>query len=325
MTRKDEWDFSFSMPGLARDAHRRDDKAWLNETQGLATSRFYLFVGEQIVVHETHGHLQAHVSAAIAQQCGYGRDQAIFLGTHLKDGSPTFAARVGTLAKEHAGTESAHGHGTIFVEGLAHVRLADLRALAIAAELSPLDLNALATAKALFSWHRSHRFCAQCGEPSVVSEAGWRRDCSACGAMHFPRTDPCVIMLITYQDNCLLGNHSRLTNNVWTTLAGFMEPGETIEEAVRREIHEEVGLNVGSVTYGASQPWPFSTNLMTGCFGEALGSAITIDRDELDDARWFSRQEVAQMAAGTHPQGLLIAPRLSIAHWLIKQWQGPLV
>ena len=165
-----------------------------------------------------------------------------------------------------------------------------------------------------------HRFCANCGEPTAVTQAGWRRDCPACKAQHFPRTDPVVIMLASHGERCLLGRSYRFIAKSWSCLAGFVETGETIEQAVRRETLEEAGIACGRVTYLQSQPWPFPMSLMIGCHAQALNTEIVVDRSELEDARWFEREEVALMLLRRHPDGLLTPPPVAIAHHIIRAW-----
>jgi NAD+ diphosphatase len=181
-------------------------------------------------------------------------------------------------------------------------------------------LPPLAEAKALLGWHARHRFCPNCGTRTNVVEAGWRRDCPSCQAQHFPRTDPVVIMLPFSGDACVLGRSHRFVRSMWSCLAGFMEPGETIEEAVGRETREECGIICGRVRYFASQPWPFPSSLMIGCHAEALSREIVIDRAELDDARWFEREEVAAMLLRCHPEGLTTPPEVAIAYHIIRAW-----
>jgi len=196
-------------------------------------------------------------------------------------------------------------------------RFAELRG--VMADLTPRDAELAATARALLSWHRSHRFCAACGAPSDPVGGGWQRHCAACGASHFPRTDPVVIMLVVRGNRLLLGRSPGWPEGMFSALAGFVEPGETIEAAVRREVAEEAGIVVGRVRYLASQPWPFPASLMLGCLGEAETDEIVLDPAELDDARWFTREEVADIVAGTHPE---VRPprRGAIAAFLVNAW-----
>jgi len=196
-------------------------------------------------------------------------------------------------------------------------RFAELRTAMT--RLEGADAGILATAKALLSWHATHRFCARCGAPTEPSQAGWQRACPACGAHHFPRTDPVVIMLVTHGDRLLLGRSPGWPPGMHSLLAGFVEPGETVEAAVRREVAEETGVTVGRVDYLASQPWPYPASLMLGCRAEALSEAITIDPLEIESARWVTRAEMLAAVAGKHPE---IRPprRGAIAGFLIGHW-----
>lgn len=196
----------------------------------------------------------------------------------------------------------------------------DLRSVATQGLVPPGEAGALAQAKSLLLWHARHRFCANCGAPTAPGQAGLRRDCAACGAQHFPRTDPVTIMLVSHGDRCLLGRQARFVAGSYSCLAGFVSPGETIEDAVRREVLEEAGILVGRVRYLLSQPWPFPSSLMIGCLAEALDDAITLEREELEDGRWFSRQDAALMLERTHPDGLITPPPMAIAHHLIRAW-----
>ncbi|MFQ1699330.1 NAD(+) diphosphatase [Loktanella agnita] len=194
---------------------------------------------------------------------------------------------------------------------------AELRA--IMTRLTPMDAELAATAKAVLGWHVSHRFCARCGAESAMAMAGWQRDCAACGGHHFPRTDPVVIMLITHGNSVLLGRSPGWPEGMYSLLAGFVEPGETLEAAVRREVFEEVGVRVGPVGYLASQPWPFPASLMFGCAGQALDTELTIDPVEIEEAMWVSREELAQAFAGQHPR-ILPARKGAIARFLLENW-----
>lgn len=233
------------------------------------------------------------------------RHEQVFLGT--LEGRPVFAQLLDAGAAE------------LFKDDVAF-QVIDLRAVAVQGVVAPDELGMLAQAKALFHWHATHRFCARCGSATDVSCAGFRRDCPSCGAQHFPRTDPVAIMLVARGEACLLGRQARFVANSYSCLAGFIEPGETLEAAVRRETLEEAGIRVGAVRYLASQPWPFPASLMIGCIGEALSHTITLDEDELEDARWFSRDEVRLMLDRRHPDGLITPPPMAIAHFLLRSW-----
>ena len=183
----------------------------------------------------------------------------------------------------------------------------------------------LAEARSLIDWHGRHRFCAQCGTPSVVASGGWVRHCPNCKAHHFPRVDPVVIMLAAKGERCLLGRGRRRVGSRFSCLAGFMEPGETLEEAVRREIFEESGIQIGRVRYLASQPWPFPSSLMMGFLAEALSEEITIDPDEIAEARWFERDEVRAMVERSRfddqiPGVVTLPPPLAIGHQIARRW-----
>ncbi|MBJ3762655.1 NAD(+) diphosphatase [Maribius pontilimi] len=190
------------------------------------------------------------------------------------------------------------------------------------AVMTRLDARACelaATARALLEWHRIHRFCARCGVASEPAQAGWQRSCPECGAHHFPRTDPVAIMLITHGNDLLLGRSPGWPERMYSLLAGFVEPGETLEAAVRRETFEEAGVRVGRVRYLASQPWPFPASLMLGCHGDATSRDITIDPAEIEHAIWVSREEMVRAFAGDHPD-ISPAREGAIAHFLIRNW-----
>jgi NAD+ diphosphatase len=220
-------------------------------------------------------------------------DAPLFLG--LRDGEPRF---------------SALPDGKIAFDTRAHFGLLG--------QLGERDAPLFATALSLANWHRRHLFCSVSGHSTLVVRGGWSRQCVDCGAEHFPRTDPVVIMLATHDDRLLLGRQPQYPAGRYSALAGFVEPGETIEAAVARELHEEAGIHVADVRYVASQPWPFPSSLMIGCTSRALGEELVIDRTELDDARWFTREEVAASMAKAGP--FVPPPRFAIAHTLLQDW-----
>jgi NAD+ diphosphatase len=185
--------------------------------------------------------------------------------------------------------------------------------------LNARDAELAATAKAILGWHEGHGFCARCGVETHISHAGWQRTCPACNAPHFPRTDPVVIMLITHGNSVLMGRSPGWPEGMYSLLAGFVEPGETLEAAVRREVFEEAGVQVGVVNYLASQPWPFPASLMFGCMGEATSTEITIDPVEIEDAFWVNREEMMEVFTGNHPK-ILPARKGAIAHFLLENW-----
>ena len=187
--------------------------------------------------------------------------------------------------------------------------------------LSPMEANLASTARSLFLWHTSHRFCAKCGQASDLAEAGWKRVCPACQAEHFPRTDPVAIMLAVKDDKCLLGRQAIWPPGFYSCLAGFVEPGETVEQAAARELKEEAGITAAweSAEYLFAQPWPFPSSLMVGLILHASTDEITVDKTELEEARWFTRAEARQIISGTHPD-LYAPPEMAIAHHILKVW-----
>ena len=229
----------------------------------------------------------------------------VFLG--LMDGAPRFALAIEPAAMEALKTRDGF-------------EVSDLRTIAVRGMVEEEHLPPLAEGKSLLLWNSRRRFCSNCGGETRVVEAGWRRDCPACKMQHFPRTDPVVIMLAIDGDRCLLGRSGRFATNSWSCLAGFVEPGETIEDAVRREVHEEAGVVVGEVKYFRSQPWPFPSSLMIGCHAQALSRELVVDLNELEGARWFDREEVASMLARQHPEGLITPVPIAIAYHIIREW-----
>lgn len=188
--------------------------------------------------------------------------------------------------------------------------------------LQPGELATYGGARSLVDWHARHRFCARCGSPTRIAKGGWQRNCPQCHAQHFPRTDPVTIMLVEHEGKLLLGRQPRFPKRMFSALAGFVEPGETIEEAVAREVKEEAGLTVRDVRYLASQPWPFPSQLMIGCHSVTDDPQLTIDTTELEEARWFTREELeAARAAGPDGTEQLVFPRsFAIAHHLVAWW-----
>lgn len=201
--------------------------------------------------------------------------------------------------------------------GLTGVEFPDLRAAA--ARLSGEDASIAAQARHIVDWHSRHRFCPGCGQPTQARDAGWSRRCPSCSTEHFPRTDPVAIMLVHRGDRCLLGRQPSWPKPFFSALAGFVEPGETLEETVRREVKEEAGIDVGTVRYHSSQPWPFPASLMMGCMAAATSEAITVDTSELEEAAWFTRDEV-RAALRRPTDTLAVPPKMAIAHALLRVW-----
>jgi NAD+ diphosphatase len=182
------------------------------------------------------------------------------------------------------------------------------------------DAAIIAEAKAMIDWHQRHGFCPRCGTPTKLVDAGWRRLCGKCNAEHFPRVDPVVIMLATHEEACLVGRGKLFPSGMFSALAGFVEPGETIEEAVRRELMEEASVKVGEVTYYATQPWPFPSSLMIGCFAKANNREVKADETELAEVRWIERSVARELIEGKQVDGLRVPPPIAIAHHLIRAW-----
>lgn len=221
-------------------------------------------------------------------------EPAVFLGLDAA-GTPWFACR----------TDAADG-------------MRDLRSLAMEEALPPEQLGMLAQARSLLQWHERRTYCSNCAAKLEMADAGYRRNCPGCGMDHFPRTDPVAIMVVRHEGCILLGRQSSWKPGMYSALAGFVEPGETIEDAARREVFEESGVRVGAVRYVTSQPWPFLSNLMIGLIGEATSAEITLDKNELEDARWFPAAEARMMMDRTHPDGLYAANPYAIAHELVR-------
>ena len=190
----------------------------------------------------------------------------------------------------------------------------------IAAEMQAEDLAIYGGARSLVAWHQRHRFCANCGQPTVPVKGGWSRRCEACATEHFPRTDPVVIMLAEYEGKVLIARSPRFPPGRFSALAGFVEPGESFEEAVRRELWEETGIRIGRVDYLMSQPWPFPSQLMIACMAQALDDALTLDLTEVAEAMWVSRADVAKAFAGDADARFLPPTRIAVAHHMLKHW-----
>lgn len=280
--------------GMDRDDHCRSDPARLAAMAARPDAMVLAMDGLMPVIADNRLTFTPLAEAGAGEQ--------VYLG--LKDGVPLFAP-----VPDAGDTRQAYQQGAN-------------RALIMA--LAPRDLAIYAGARSLVDWHARHRFCANCGAPTQLAKGGWQRNCSnteTCGAAHFPRTDPVAIMLIEHEGSVLLGRGAHWAERVYSALAGFVEPGESIEEAVARETFEEAGVRVRDISYVASQPWPFPSNLMIGCHGYADDPAIQLDPTELADARWFTRAEcVEAIANGSDSQSFLPPPREAIARTLIEWW-----
>ena len=248
-----------------------------------------------------------------------GPEAPVFMGLD-DDGLAHFAADVSYIAPPDEKPAEFVDRRTLDLSDTR--KFVDLRA--IMGEIDHRDAGIAAAAKGIFEWRATHGFCANCGGENTVGASGWRMDCPSCGRQHFPRTDPVVIMLILDGDRVLLGRQEIWPEKMYSLLAGFMEPGETVEEAVRREVMEEAGVPVGEVRYVTSQPWPFPASLMIGCAGVALSSEIDISREELEDAMWVSKAELKEALAGRSDR---IAParKGAVAQVILRCWTEGLI
>ncbi|EAR50535.1 hydrolase, NUDIX family protein [Oceanicola granulosus HTCC2516] len=301
---------TFGGSGLDRAAELRGDAATLAADPAART--VLLWRGKVLVTGEAE---LAVLRLPLAEVPGV-EGPPVLLGR--EDGAPLFGSDISGWAPDELPedgfldpTEQRHPD---LPEGS---RFLELRA--VMTGLSPRDAEVAATAKALFGWHASHGFCAVCGNASRMEMGGWQRVCPQCGGRHFPRTDPVVIMLITRGNSLLLGRSPHWPERMYSLLAGFVEPGETIEAAVRREVAEETGVRVGRVDYLASQPWPFPTSLMIGCRGVAETEALTLDPVEIEAAEWVSRERLLDVFAG-RDESIQPARAGSIAHFLMHNW-----
>jgi NAD+ diphosphatase len=289
---------------IDRAADRRTDEAGLAAFAADPRARAYV-IGVDLIVMKAGEPLNEPAFTLDEARALGPTTETVFLG--LENGAARFG--IGLPAATAEALKERDGF-----------TVTDLRSVAVHGLCAPEHLPGIAEAKAVLHWHARHRFCSNCGAQTQVVQAGWRRDCPHCKTMHFPRTDPVVIMLSITGDRCLLGRSYRFAPTMWSCLAGFVEPGESIEEAVRRETWEEAGVATGRVSYYRSQPWPFPMSLMFGCFAEAITDDIVIDRTELEDARWFDKDEVAAMLVRQHDGGLTAPPPVAIAYHILRAW-----
>lgn len=301
---------TFAGNPLNRDSERRGDEAFIAEKLADAESlAVALWNGKPLVEDVLNDEGQptgvqiAYLRADMAQDLAGGAEKLLYLG--LWKDIAVFAVDIEGAADPAEGP----------LQGLG--KFEELRAAA--ATLPPADAGILATAKSMFEWRRRHRWCSACGQKTEVSDAGWKRVCPACEAEHFPRTDPVAIMLAVHDGKCLLGRQSAWPAGMFSALAGFVEPGETIEEACARELQEEAGLKATAVRYHSSQPWPWPGSLMMGLIAEVGSADAAPDQTELEEVRWFSKEEAAQLIKG-ELEGAFCPPSLAIAHQLIKAW-----
>ncbi|WP_169543314.1 NAD(+) diphosphatase [Sneathiella aquimaris] len=290
-----------------RAAQHRADAKWMAEKQKQPSTRYLPLHNLKALINVPDGPSIDWRGYADVKEFIEAGATLIFLG--IADFACHFAIDVSDIENPKQPPNSDWG------------KFIDVRS--ISAQLRPGEAGALAQARSMISWHDNHQFCAVCGNQTVLKESGYSRKCSndACGASHFPRTDPVAIMMVTKGDKCLMGRGHNFPKGQYSCLAGFIEPGETIEQGVRREVFEETAIKTGDVTYHSSQPWPYPSSLMIGCFTEALNEEIVLDPVELEDARWFSREEVRELLrkAGTL-ESPRASPPLAIAHQLALAW-----
>lgn len=292
----------FGYNPLIRDAEYRDEES-LPTALADPKARFLVFAGANVLLRKDESPTPLFGAGEI-EPYGVSIERAVLLGQ--TDDGPWIAVP-----------------GKIDAEALPEpFKLYDFRSLLYSSSVNEAQAGAVAQGGALLHWHRTNRFCGKCGTPSEMKIGGYKRDCPQCGHAIFPRTDPVVIMLAVDGDRCLMGRSPHFPPGWYSTLAGFVEPGETIEDAVRRETLEESGIEVRRVRYFASQPWPFPHSLMIGVHCEAVSSAITRDEAELEDCRWFSRKDVQLMVRDEHPEGYKCPPTRAIAHTLIRAWMA---
>ena len=304
----------FANNPLDRASYRRADKAWLDEQLKNPASLFVPFRRqkrrdwEPFVLPEaqpSQGKDIGWTPASLLPELA-GDGITVFLGIN-KRGKALFAADV-------SGTKDAENHPALKGQGA----FEDLRGLAMAGEITPTELAIMAQAKSMIDWHSRHGFCSVCGAKSEMAEAGYKRVCPSCKAEHFPRTDPVVIMLATHGEKCFVGRQEIWPKGMHSALAGFVEPGESIEEAVAREMEEEAGISVSTVTYHSTQPWPYPSSLMIGCHAVADSEEFKVDGVELSGGRWITREEARKILAGEGDGTIWLPPAFAIAHQLIK-------
>ena len=285
---------------IDRQSENRSDSS-VRDALADPAARLMLMGGGRSVLKLGDGAFDCYFTLADAEALGAVIAEAVLLG--FEPEGPVLAAPM-PAEPQLPETIKAIDYRSVYIQGL----------------IGEEPLGELAQGAGLLAWHATHRFCGRCGGATEMGAGGYKRVCTGCAAEHFPRTDPVAIMLTVTADRCLLGRGRHFAPGVYSALAGFIEPGETIENAVRRETFEEAGIKLGRVVYRASQPWPFPYSLMIGCFGEALNEDIHADLNELEDCRWFERAEVLAMLEGGHPDGLIVPPKGSIARHLISTW-----
>ncbi len=301
---------------LDRQGLKRSDQAYIEGLLRREDARFLVLADQKPVIRSSADRSRAEIrwlSRAELDAAELPLQDLIFLGVDRKFGAARFALSV---------TEHRTRHAPRAIELLRPI--VDLRSLAMQGTMSAEELSLVGQAKSLSHWHENCRCCGRCGGTTLFKDAGWKRQCWACGLEHFPRTDPVVIMLVVDKktNRCLLGHEARFGKEprMYSTLAGFIEAGEDIAHAVQREVFEEAGVRVGEVKYHSTQPWAFPHSLMIGCVGYAETTDIVIDPKEIEEARWFPRDEVRLMLNRTHPQNWWVPGQQAIACALITSF-----
>jgi NAD+ diphosphatase len=301
----DTFQNTFAGNPLDRASDRRADPAWLAAQLASADSLgVAIWNGRPLVEDAKEGGKQiAYLPAKLVADLAQGEERLLFMG--LWKDTAVFAVDMEGPADPADGP----------LEGLG--KFEDLRAVAL--KLPATEAAIVATAKQMFEWRRRHGHCAVCGQASRAVDGGWKRKCPSCDTEHFPRTDPVVIMLAYHGDRCMLGRQEAWPKGMFSALAGFLEPGESIEEACARELNEEAGLHAVKVRYHSTQPWPYPSSLMIGLIAEVEDEEGAPDQTELSEIRWFTRDEARQLIAG-QIEGTFAPQRMAIAHQLIKAW-----
>lgn len=291
---------AFAGNRIDREAEARADDA-LDKALADPATRILLNKGGRLYLKANGSGLDPYFGVAELAGLKARMEHGVLLG--MSPSGPVVAAPGGLEPEELPEGVKAIDHRSVYMQGL----------------VGEETLGEIAQGAALLAWHANHRFCGRCGGQTAMKIGGYKRVCTSCSAELFPRTDPVAIMLAVTRTHCLLGRSPHFPPGMYSALAGFIEPGETIENAVRRETLEESGISIGRVVYHASQPWPFPYSLMIGCFGEALNENVSFDGKELEDCRWFGRDEVQAILAGTHGS-IGCPPKGAIAHQLIRTW-----
>ena len=294
---------AFAGSPLDRASERRPDADWIAAKLAAPGARAVVLWNGNPLLKTAEPAELALIDGAMAEALAGGGERLLFLGLDGEDA--VFAVEMEGEADPAEGALKALG------------RFGEMRAAAQALPISATGL--LSAARSLFEWRRRHRHCSVCGQPSRIALGGWKRICPACKAEHFPRVDPCVIMLPVFEGRCLVGRQAAWVANRYSALAGFVEPGESIEEACAREVHEEAGLTVTGVRYHSSQPWPYPANLMIGLIAEVSDDQATPDQSELEAVMWLTRAEARALVDGTM-EGVSAPPPFAIAHSLIRDW-----